>query len=102
LTAENGEYNEESERAVVTTPRSSRDPSAADPIGFPINFFSVTRTALFVNNNGNVTLDAPLSAFTPFGLAQRDRHEGVSHLAVAQVRDHRVAGKSRKYVTEKM
>jgi hypothetical protein len=43
--------------------------SAAVPIGFPINFFGVTHTELFVNNNGNVTLDAALSAFTPFGLA---------------------------------
>ena len=42
--------------------------SAAVPIGFPINFFGVTHTALFVNNNGNVTFGAPLSAFTPFGL----------------------------------
>ena len=43
--------------------------SAAVPIGFPINFFGVTRTELFVSNNGNVTLDAALSASTPFGLA---------------------------------
>lgn len=42
--------------------------SAAVGIGFPINFFGVTHTQLFVNNNGNVTFDAPLSAFTPFGL----------------------------------
>jgi Nidogen-like len=42
--------------------------SAAVPIGFPINFFGVTHTALFVNNNGNVTFGAPLSTFTPFGL----------------------------------
>ena len=42
--------------------------SAAVPIGFPINFFGVTHTELFVNNNGNVTFGAPLSTFTPFGL----------------------------------
>lgn len=42
--------------------------SAAVPIGFPINFFGVTHTQLFVNNNGNVTFGAPLSTFTPFGL----------------------------------
>lgn len=42
--------------------------SAAVPIGFPINFWGVTHTALFVNNNGNVTFGVPLSAFTPFGL----------------------------------
>ncbi len=42
--------------------------SIAVPIGFPIDFFGVTHTELFVNNNGNVTFGAPLSAFTPFGL----------------------------------
>jgi hypothetical protein len=42
--------------------------SAAVPIGFPINFFGVTYTELFVNNNGNVTFGTPLSTFTPFGL----------------------------------
>jgi hypothetical protein len=42
--------------------------SAAVPIGFPINFFGVTYTELFVNNNGNVSFGAPLSAFTPLGL----------------------------------
>jgi hypothetical protein len=42
--------------------------SAAVPIGFPINFFGVTHTELFVNNNGNVTFGVSLSAFTPFGL----------------------------------
>lgn len=34
--------------------------SAAVPIGFPINFFGVTHTQLFVNNDGNVTF-APLT-----------------------------------------
>jgi len=33
--------------------------SAAVSIGFPINFFGVIHTQLFVNNNGNVTLGAP-------------------------------------------
>jgi hypothetical protein len=49
-------------------PSNDDGSSAAVPIGFPINFFGVTHTALFVNNNGNVTFGAPLSAFTPFGL----------------------------------
>lgn len=34
-------------------------------IGFPINFFGTTYTDLWVNNNGNVTLDIYLQAFTP-------------------------------------
>jgi hypothetical protein len=49
-------------------PANDDGSSAAVPIGFPINFFGVTHTALFVNNNGNVTFGAPLSTFTPFGL----------------------------------
>jgi Tol biopolymer transport system component len=37
-------------------------------IGFPspINFFGSSASTLFVNNNGNVTFDQPLSTFTPF------------------------------------
>jgi len=38
------------------------------PIGFSLNFFGTTYTNLFVNNNGNVTFNAPLGTFTPFGL----------------------------------
>lgn len=37
-------------------------------IGFDANFFGTTYDELFVNNNGNVTFDNPLSTFTPFGL----------------------------------
>lgn len=37
-------------------------------IGFTTNFFGVSRNQLYVNNNGNVTFDSPLSTFTPFGL----------------------------------
>jgi hypothetical protein len=37
-------------------------------IGFTLNFFGINRTSIYVNNNGNVTLDAPLSTFTPFDL----------------------------------
>jgi hypothetical protein len=39
------------------------------PVGFSMNFFGVAFNSVYVNNNGNVTLDAPLSTFTPFGLA---------------------------------
>jgi hypothetical protein len=37
-------------------------------IGFNVNFFGTTYSQLYVNNNGNVTFDSPLSTFTPFGL----------------------------------
>ncbi|HEU4594021.1 MAG TPA: nidogen-like domain-containing protein, partial [Pyrinomonadaceae bacterium] len=35
---------------------------------FAISFFGTTYRSLYVNNNGNVTFDAPLSAYTPFSL----------------------------------
>jgi hypothetical protein len=38
----------------------------AIPIGFNINFFGTTYSSLFLNNNGNVTFDAPLGDYTPF------------------------------------
>lgn len=37
-------------------------------IGFTANFFGTNYSSLFVNNNGNVTFNAPLGAFTPFNL----------------------------------
>lgn len=42
-------------------------------IGFIANFFGVQRNQLYVNNNGNVTFDSPLSTFTPFGLTATAR-----------------------------
>jgi hypothetical protein len=44
--------------------------TSAIPLGFaaPINFFGHTYSSIFINNNGNVTFDAPLSTFTPFPL----------------------------------
>jgi hypothetical protein len=49
----------------------SRNDDGSGPledIGFAMNFFGRTRSSLYVNNNGNVTLDGPLSTYTPFGL----------------------------------
>ncbi|KKO46339.1 autotransporter [Arsukibacterium ikkense] len=37
-------------------------------IGFNVNFFGLTFSQLFVNNNGNVTFDSALSTYTPFDL----------------------------------
>ena len=42
--------------------------SAAVPLPFSLNFFGNTFNSAFVNNNGNITFDAPLPEFTPFGL----------------------------------
>lgn len=43
------------------------------PIGFPVNFFGAPYSQLYVNNNGNVTFDSPLSTYTPFGLTGTNR-----------------------------
>ncbi|GEM_PF-2242226 len=37
-------------------------------IGFTTNFFGDIFTQLYVNNNGDITYDSPLSTFTPFDL----------------------------------
>lgn len=37
-------------------------------IGFNVNFFGLVFSDLYVNNNGNVTFDSPISAYTPFDL----------------------------------
>lgn len=37
-------------------------------VGFSVDFYGTTYSQLFVNNNGNITFDAPLSDFTPFAL----------------------------------
>ena len=37
-------------------------------IGFNINFYGQDFSQLYVNNNGNVSFNAPLSTFTPFSL----------------------------------
>ncbi|MCM8794317.1 MAG: VPLPA-CTERM sorting domain-containing protein [Candidatus Omnitrophica bacterium] len=47
--------------------------TALVPIGFTVNFFGVNRSSLFINNNGNVTFDSPLSTFTPFALTTTSR-----------------------------
>jgi hypothetical protein len=47
--------------------------SPAVPIGFTVNFFGAIFDTLYVNNNGNVTFDASLTAFTPFSLTNTGR-----------------------------
>lgn len=37
-------------------------------IGFGINFYGLSQSNLYVNNNGNVTFASALSTYTPFGL----------------------------------
>ncbi len=39
-----------------------------EAFGFTIDFFGQVYSGAYLNNNGNITFDAPLSTFTPFGL----------------------------------
>ncbi len=52
-----------------TLPANDDGSTAAVNIGFTVNFFGVTKTTLFVNNNGNVTFNSALGAFTPTGIS---------------------------------
>src|ERR1019366_4889364 len=39
------------------------------PLGFSISFFGQTYEQVYINNNGNLTFDSPLSTYTPFPLS---------------------------------
>jgi hypothetical protein len=41
--------------------------SAVSP-GFNMNFYGATYSSFYVNNNGNITFNSPLSAYTPYGV----------------------------------
>jgi len=56
-----------------TLPPNDDSSTTAVPLGFEIDAFGTRFSSVFVNNNGNVTLDQPLSAFTPFNLLSTDR-----------------------------
>jgi Nidogen-like/Thrombospondin type 3 repeat len=58
------------ENALAANDDGSTD---AVPLRFDANFFGTTYGSLFVNNNGNVTFDQPLGAFTPFDLTATNR-----------------------------
>ncbi|MDX1984035.1 MAG: putative Ig domain-containing protein [Bryobacteraceae bacterium] len=61
------------------------------PIGWTLNFFGRQRSHAYVNNNGNITFDAALPDYTPFGL------KGVSREIIAPFFadvDTRAAGSS--------
>lgn len=53
---------------MTTLPRTDDDSTGLVPLGFTIDFFGTAYSSLYVNNNGNVTFDAALAEFTPFGL----------------------------------
>lgn len=56
-----------------TLPPNDDGSTGLVPIGFGVNFFGTRYESVYVNNNGNITFDAPLSAFTPFDLTSTRR-----------------------------
>jgi hypothetical protein len=54
-------------------PRNDDGSSSMVRLPFTVNFFGRIRDSVFVNNNGNITFDAPLRTFTPFGLERTQR-----------------------------
>ena len=56
-----------------TVPRNDDGSTGLVNIGFTVDFFGTDYSQLFVNNNGNVTFDFPLSTFTPFDLEATNR-----------------------------
>ncbi|TVQ46790.1 MAG: VPLPA-CTERM sorting domain-containing protein, partial [Gloeocapsa sp. DLM2.Bin57] len=56
-----------------TLPRNDDLSTGLVNIGFTANFFGVSRTQVYVNNNGNVTFDQALSTYTPFDLNSTSR-----------------------------
>lgn len=51
-----------------TLPANDDGSTGTVSLGFALNFFGTNYSNLYVNNNGNVTFDGPLSTFTPFDL----------------------------------
>ena len=50
--------------AASSLPANDDGSSSAVPLAFSPNFFGTTYNQIYVNNNGNVTFDSPLSQFT--------------------------------------
>ena len=46
-------------------------PATTVELGFAINLFGVARSSCYVNNNGNITFDAPLFVYTPESLIKK-------------------------------
>lgn len=61
--------------ACTATTLPANDDGSSGEVGLPftLNFYGTEYSSLWVNNNGNVTLDGPLAAYTPFGLYATDR-----------------------------
>jgi hypothetical protein len=53
---------------VNSLPAEDDAPSPQANVGFNLNFFGAQASSVFVNNNGNITFNQPLSQFTPTAL----------------------------------
>lgn len=71
------------------------------PIGFAANFFGNEVESLFINNNGNLTLDAPLSTFTPFELTSTGRQIIAPYFADVDTRVGNVVQYGRGFVGDR-
>lgn len=69
-------------------PRNDDSYSGNVSIGFPINFYGMQYSSLYVNNNGNVTFDAPQSTFTPYDLTSTTRSIIAPFFADVDTRDY--------------
>lgn len=56
-----------------TLPRNDDESTGLVGLGFTANFFGLDFNQAYVNNNGNITFDSPLSTFTPFNLTSTGR-----------------------------
>lgn len=56
-----------------TLPGNDDGSTGQVPLGFTVDFFGTNYSQVYVNNNGNITFDNPLSTFTPFGLNSAQR-----------------------------
>jgi len=63
----NAEFNK------ISIPANDDGSGPLENLGFTINFFGKQRSSVYVNNNGNVTFDASLATYTPFGLTNTAR-----------------------------
>jgi len=52
----------------TTLPRNDDSSTGAISPGFSMNFFGSTYDHFYVNNNGNITFNSALRAYTPFGV----------------------------------
>lgn len=67
----------------------ANDDGSSDLVQLPftINFFGRIRNSCYVNNNGNITFDAPLATFTPFGLENTAREIIAAYFADVDTRN---------------